>query len=193
MTGLSGTGKSAVATRLASARGMHVIASDVVRKELAGIPASEHRYAGYQQGLYATEQTARTYAALIDRARSSLSSGQSVILDATFQQRSQRADAFAMARDVGALAFCVETVADDEIVRQRLAEREHDPTTRSDARWETYVAQRRVYEPVNELNDWQHLRIDSVGLLDDVVANTLSALSARLTPEPFDTASVERH
>ena len=37
MTGLSGTGKSTVARRLARAFGARLFASDVVRKELAGI------------------------------------------------------------------------------------------------------------------------------------------------------------
>jgi predicted kinase len=186
MTGLSGTGKSAVAERLAAARGAAVISSDVVRKQLAGIAATERRAAGYRQGLYSPQQTARTYAALRDRARPLLASGQSVVLDATFQQRAERERAFALAREAGALAFCVETVADADIVRQRLAARERDATAHSDAGWEIYLEQARNVDPVEELDGWQHLRVDSGRPLDLVVADAFAMLTARLKPMPLD-------
>jgi aminoglycoside phosphotransferase family enzyme/predicted kinase len=187
MTGLSGTGKSVVAEQIATARGATVIASDVVRKELAGIPATEHRYAEYGQGLYSSKLTKRTYAAMRAHAKSLLAEGQSVILDGTFQQRAERERAFELARKSGALAVCVETVADAGIVRQRLAVRAHDATAHSDARWETYLAQARSYEPVEELDDWSHVQVDSGRPLDVVVADALAALSARLEPAPLDT------
>lgn len=187
MTGLSGTGKSAVAERLAAARGARVIASDVVRKERAGIPATEHRYADYGQGLYSPQLTEQTYAAMRERAKPLLAAGQSVVLDATFQQRAERERAFELAQETGALALCVETVADAEVVRHRLATREQDATAHSDAGWDTYLAQTRRYEPVKELDDWQHLRIDSGQPIDAAVADALAALAARLEPAPLDT------
>ena len=119
---------------------------------------------------------------MLDRAAVVISGGQSVILDATFQQREQRERAVALARRSGALAFCIETVASESIVRNRLAAREQDPAVVSDARWETYLIQTRRFEPVTELSDWQHLRIDTGLPIDDVVAGVTRALAQRLDP-----------
>ncbi|MEX2314981.1 MAG: AAA family ATPase [Thermomicrobiales bacterium] len=182
MTGLSGTGKSAVANALASKRELRAISSDAVRKELAGISEVDHRYDAYERGIYSREFTQRTYAALLDRASSLLSEGQSVILDATFQRREWREQALDLACRLGALVFCIETVADESVVRERLAAREDDEAAISDARWETYVSQASRFEPVTELSDWQHIRLDTGQPLDDIVANAMNALVARLQP-----------
>jgi aminoglycoside phosphotransferase family enzyme/predicted kinase len=189
MAGLSGTGKSAVANGLATGHGLHVIASDAVRKNLAGVPAGEHRYGAYEGGIYSTEFSERTYDAIRDRARRLLIDGQSVVLDATFQQREERERAMALATEAGALTFCVETAAGASVVRERLAAREQDATTLSDARWETYLQQVEHFEPVTELDDWQHIRVDAEQPLDDVVAGAVSALTARLLPAPLDAGS----
>ena len=189
MAGLSGTGKSAVANGLAAERDLTVIASDAVRKELAGVPAGEHRYGAYEGGIYSAAFTERTYDAMRERARRLLIDGHSVVLDATFQQREQRQRAMALARETGALAFCVETVADASVVRDRLAAREQDATTRSDARWETYLEQVERFAPVTELDDWQHIRLDAGQPIAGVVADAVDALTERLVPAPIDVAS----
>lgn len=49
---LSGTGKTAVASALASELDPNVISSDVVRKELAGLAATEQRHETREDGIY---------------------------------------------------------------------------------------------------------------------------------------------
>jgi aminoglycoside phosphotransferase family enzyme/predicted kinase len=182
MTGLSGTGKSAVANALASNGGLRIISSDIVRKELAGLSEASHHYEAYDRGIYSRTFTQRTYAAILERARTLLSEGHSVILDATFQRRAWREQALDLARRSGVLAFCLETVADESVVRQRLDDREHDKAAISDARWETYLGQASRFEPVTELGDWQHIRLDTGQPFADVAAGAVSALDARLHP-----------
>ncbi|HEX5166955.1 MAG TPA: AAA family ATPase [Thermomicrobiales bacterium] len=182
MTGLSGTGKSAVASALAAKRDLAIISSDIVRKELAGIAEVDHQYEAYERGVYSREFTQQTYAALLDRARQLLAEGRSVIVDATFQRREWREQAFDLARQAGALVFCLETVADESIVRQRLVAREHDQAAISDARWETYLSQASRFEPVMEVGDWQHICLDTGQPFGDVVASAMNALEARLHP-----------
>src|SRR5690606_22748475 len=58
--GLSGTGKSVVAHRLARSLGATLISSDVVRKTIAGISPEEHVPATFGAGIYTAEHTART-------------------------------------------------------------------------------------------------------------------------------------
>src|SRR5204862_1007368 len=66
--GLPGTGKSTLARGLAERAGFAVVRSDVVRKELAGLPAGGPSPQPLWEGLYAPEWTERTYAECLRRA-----------------------------------------------------------------------------------------------------------------------------
>lgn len=183
--GLSGTGKTAVAHALADRLDLAVVSSDVVRKELVGLAATERQHERYGGGIYSARVTQQTYAAMLRRARELLNDSQSVILDATFLRRELRARAAGLASDAGAYFFCVETLADAAVVQQRLAGRELETAAISDARWDTYLMQQQVHEPAIELDRWQLISIDSGRARDEVVADALSALQARLDPSPM--------
>jgi aminoglycoside phosphotransferase family enzyme/predicted kinase len=131
MTGLSGTGKSTVARRLARALGAPLFASDVVRKELAGIegPAPS----AWGEGLYRPEWTRVTYDRLFGLAEVSLRAGMPVVLDASFLASEQRAGAAAVAARTNAQLVLVETICDEETVASRLAARTARGDSSSDA------------------------------------------------------------
>jgi uncharacterized protein len=99
--GLSGSGKSTIARRIAPGLAGHVgavvLRSDVARKRMIGV-APEHPLgdAGYQP-----EVTARVYAQLHKDARRTLMSGSSAILDATYVSMGDRAQAKLVARKAG--------------------------------------------------------------------------------------------
>jgi aminoglycoside phosphotransferase family enzyme len=97
IAGLSGTGKSALASVLQTRTGFVHINSDVVRKRLAGLDAEARVAVGYERGLYSTEHSRRTYAAMLAAAEVHLRAGRGVILDATFQRRADRDAARALA------------------------------------------------------------------------------------------------
>ena len=61
VAGLMGTGKSVLARALAPLIGAQIIQTDAVRKEMLRIPASEHRYEGFGQGIYSAELSQKTY------------------------------------------------------------------------------------------------------------------------------------
>ena len=88
--GLPGTGKSTVAAGLADARGWALVRSDVLRKQLAGLPPAATAASSYGTGLYTAERTQQVYDALLDRARTALGRGESVVLDATWSSQAQR-------------------------------------------------------------------------------------------------------
>lgn len=181
--GLSGSGKSAIANRLASAEGISVVASDVVRKELAGLPATGRARSPYQSGIYTPAFTRKTYRELMTRGREALDTGRSVILDATFSSREWRDRAAELARKAGALFICLECRADDTVIQQRLGRREQDHSVVSDANWETFLAQRQAFDAVDELSDWQHLVLDTgQATLDETVTRARQALDERLSP-----------
>ena len=53
--GLVGSGKSTLSQALAKRLGLTVISSDIVRKQLASIPATEHRFEEMESGIYSAE------------------------------------------------------------------------------------------------------------------------------------------
>ena len=65
------TGKTTVARALAARTGWTVVHSDEVRKQLAGLEPTTSAAAGLDAGLYTSEWTARTYAAIMESARRS--------------------------------------------------------------------------------------------------------------------------
>jgi predicted kinase len=184
--GLVGTGKSLLAHGIADAHDMDVISSDVVRKELAGIAPHDRRHESYQRGIYSRRFTQQTYKAMLDRARELLKEGRSVILDATFSQKRQREMAHRLADEAGALFFCLEATADEKVVRQRLEQRSQDASAVSDAGWEVYEAQRATFEPITELDGWNHVVIDTGQSAERSREDALRSLEERLSP-----ASVE--
>jgi uncharacterized protein len=140
MTGLSGTGKSTVARRLARAFGARLFTSDIVRKELAGIAGAAP--AAWEDGIYRPEWTKATYDQLFALAESSLSSGGSVVLDAAFLNADQRTGAADVANRAGTRLMLVETICDEATVTARLAARAARSDSPSDATMGTYLRQR---------------------------------------------------
>jgi uncharacterized protein len=93
---------------LADRCGAVLLSSNRVRKELAGLDATESATAGFREGLYSTDQTEALYRHLLRRAEGLLAQGESVVLDASWTARHHRTAAAALAaqriRDRGATA-----------------------------------------------------------------------------------------
>jgi aminoglycoside phosphotransferase family enzyme/predicted kinase len=142
MTGLSGTGKSTVAGAIARACNVPVVASDAVRKELAG--RSGPAPADWGQGIYAAEWTARTYARLRVLARQRLLAGEGVVVDATFLDAEERTRFAGEAAAAGTPAILVETVCDLETALARIRARAARGGSNSDAHEAIYLRQRQV-------------------------------------------------
>jgi aminoglycoside phosphotransferase family enzyme/predicted kinase len=134
--GLPGAGKSTLARGLGARARFHVLRSDVLRKELAGVPEHQPATIGYQQGIYDAGWTQRTYDELLRRAGAILAEGERVIVDASFRAEAHRRQFLSAARDWGVPALMLYCVANEPAVRQRLAQRRGDA---SDADWEVYL------------------------------------------------------
>jgi len=123
--GLPGTGKSTLARGLADRTGWSVLRSDVVRKELAGLPAGSVARAGFGTGIYTSEHSAQTYAELFGRARALLDRGESVVIDASFGSQVDRQGARRLAAAAGAelveLRCSAAAGVADQRIRARLA------------------------------------------------------------------------
>ncbi|MBI5286528.1 MAG: AAA family ATPase [Deltaproteobacteria bacterium] len=155
-SGLTGTGKTTVAQALSRETMMDVISSDVVRKGLAGIPVTEHRFEGFEEGIYIGAFTERTYNEMINRAEGILKTGRSVILDATFSKRIYRQRAMELARRLGAGFHLIWCVCPEDVIRERLERRLTEGGVPSAGRWEVYLKQKEGFEGIDEA-PWSQL------------------------------------
>jgi predicted kinase len=81
------------------------------------------------------------------QAKKELVAGRSVAVDATFRRQSDRASFRALAEELGAAFFVIETRCDEKLIRERLEKRRLDPGEPSDARWELFPQQKSEFEP----------------------------------------------
>ncbi|EPJ40563.1 hypothetical protein STAFG_2371 [Streptomyces afghaniensis 772] len=166
--GLPGSGKSTLAGALADRLGVTLLSSDRLRKELAGIPAEQSAAADYGEGLYTPEWTARTYATLLDRASALLSSGESVVLDATWSDAGQREAALLVAERTSADLVALHCHVPGDVTAARLATR---AAGISDAGLDIATAMAAREPPWPEA-----IAVDTSGPLDSAVARALTAV-----------------
>jgi hypothetical protein len=149
VAGLTGTGKSTVAEKLAIDYGAVTLNTDVIRKELAGIDPFERHHESVDTGLYAPENVEKTYKKMVDLAWSFMRRGDNVVLDATFQKEEYRHLALIAAEGNNAILTVIHCQIDEPIVKQRLEQRLKKKTV-SDGRMEIYDAQKKTFEPFIE-------------------------------------------
>ncbi|MBJ6751409.1 bifunctional aminoglycoside phosphotransferase/ATP-binding protein [Geomonas anaerohicana] len=145
--GLSGSGKSSLAAEASRELGFDLTRSDLVRKALAGVPAAGiEPDASYRAGIYSEAMDRATYDALLAEAERALADGRGIVVDATFQRRADRERFSMLAARMRVPFLVIETRCPEEVARERLERRRHDPAEVSDARWEQYQRQRAEFQ-----------------------------------------------
>ena len=172
MCGLPGTGKRWIARRVGRPFEPVILRSDATRKILAGLSPRQRAAAGFREGLYSAEHTARTYVRLLEEAVGHLSEGRSVIVDATFSRGEQRAPFIQAAADSRLPWAVIEVTCPESVVRARLEQRAQDPNEISDADQTVYLQARSTYEPP--------LEVEPSRLLSTASGEAVEALTGRL-------------
>jgi aminoglycoside phosphotransferase family enzyme/predicted kinase len=148
--GLPASGKTTLAHGLASRLGVLHLSSDTTRKHLIGLRATFHPALTFETGMYTRAMSRRTYAILRRKAARWLRRGQSVVLDATYGQPSERAALRQLARHTGARLYVILCRANEAVLQSRLATRPADSRSASDARPELWPALRSAFvEPAD--------------------------------------------
>ncbi len=168
--GLVASGKSTLAMAWAEKYGMEYFNSDVVRKELAGVESGVDSRKGLGTGIYTEELTAKTYAALLERAGAALGRGRAAVLDASYVKSRERGRVREFARIHGVPVCFIHCFCSDEITGRRLDERARDPLAVSDGNREVYQHQLRVFEAPDELSGNELLELDTDRRVSDLVA-----------------------
>ncbi|MFH1101419.1 MAG: AAA family ATPase [Methanobacteriota archaeon] len=145
VSGLTGTGKSTVAAKIAVDYHACQINTDVVRKQRAGVDVFERHHDQFNTGLYDPRNVDATYTSVIEEARKRLVKGENVVLDATFQKQKYRELARMLAQDTGSMLILVYCRCPDAVVKHRLLERVKKKSI-SDGRWEIYLRQKETFE-----------------------------------------------
>jgi uncharacterized protein len=170
--GLVGSGKSTLAKALAKRLGLTLISSDILRKQLASIPPTEHRFNEMNTGIYSEDFTRLTYDKLLSEAETILRKGDSVILDASFIRAGERNRALNLARDIHADFYILECRLDETNTRRRLAKRMKNVSV-SDGRWEIYEPQKLKFDPITEAGSPNYFLINSAlpleGQIDQII------------------------
>jgi uncharacterized protein len=149
MSGLTGTGKSTVAKKIAVDYNATIINTDVVRKETAGVDKFERHLDKPNTGMYSPKRVHQTYKNVIDYARDILKKQGNVVLDATFQKRTHRLMAKDLAEEFNALFIPVYCTCPESVAKRWLEERMKSKSV-SDGRWEIYQNQKETFDMFND-------------------------------------------
>ena len=173
--GVPASGKSHLARALAESSGLPHLSSDITRKRLAGLTATQRA----PSGTYGSQFNARTYRELARRAAQAVAAHGGAIVDATFRHLADR-EAFASAFAGRAPLLFIECDASRAILVQRAARRDREPLRVSDAGLGVALRERETWEPLDEVPASAHVALRTDRPLDAIVGDVLALLDRRL-------------
>ena len=148
-SGVSGSGKTTIAGKVAAALDAVRLRSDVERKRLAGMAATDRSCDATQEKvLYSPEATLRTYTRLAELARLILTAGTGVVVDAACNRRWERRMLADAARMAGVPLVWVSLEVPMEVALARVAARQAAGGDASDASADVVRAQYAAREPI---------------------------------------------
>ncbi len=160
MSGLPGSGKSYLSERLAAELSAVIVESDRVRKALFSHPT------------YSARESTIVHRTCQQTMRWLLREGARVIFDATNLVEFQREMLYRLAERSGARLLIVRVVAPEDVIRERLARRNADAESTSDADWRVYRRMSGREQTIRR----SHLCVDSSGDIDGAVRKVVRAV-----------------
>ncbi len=161
--GLSASGKTTVSTELMETLSAVRVRSDVERKRLHGISASDSAAAGVDQDLYSSAVSERTYDRLAELAGGLLGAGLNVIVDAACLKARQRERLHDVARNAGVPFVLLDLTASADTLRERIRTRERGA---SDAGADVLEHQLATHEPLSNDERKHAVLVDTEAPLD---------------------------
>jgi uncharacterized protein len=159
--GLSGSGKTWLASRLAPMLGAIHLRSDVERKRLAGLRETARTGSPVRRGIYAPDVSERVYQHLAACAEQVAAGGYRVIVDATFGRREDRMRFAALSSRLGVAIRLLHCRASREVLRQRVAQRHALGADASEADLEVLRWQEAHEQPVHADEGLSMIEVDT--------------------------------
>jgi hypothetical protein len=156
VSGLPGTGKSYVATRLAEKTNSIVLESDALRKVL------------FPEPTYSAEESTRLFRAINRLAEALLKKGVPVVIDSTNLAERDREYLYHITEHTRSKLVLVKVTAPPELVHQRLERRPHE-ASKSDADWSVYERMAAGVEEIQRKHYTVDTSQDIVPVLDKIV------------------------
>ena len=175
--GVSGTGKSFFATRLAEQLGAIQLRSDIERKRLYGFAAGADTKSGIRAGIYSAGASERTYEQLAVLAGTVIAAGFPVIVDATFLQLVRREQFRQLSATLSVPFVLLHFEADKETLYARIRRRQAAGEDPSEAGIEVLEAQLASQDPLLPGEMDAALSVDSCR---DKPADTSRRLNAKI-------------
>ncbi len=148
--GVSGSGKSWLAERLAQRLPAVWVRSDVERKRMFGMMPTQRPPPARTAEIYGAEADRRTYARLTELAGEILEAGYWVIADATYLHREDRDRLLAVAGDQETPGLIIACEAPEETLRKRVSRRREADRDASDAGLAVLESQLRKRRPFGD-------------------------------------------
>jgi uncharacterized protein len=149
MAGLSGSGKTWLARRIAARCEALIVRSDIERKRLAGLQPLDTSASAPDAGIYSREFNEHTYQRLRECAGYCLQGHESVIVDAANLRRGERELFITAGREHAADVAIVRCVAPLEVLKRRVAGRAAAGADASEATVSLLDRQPSYWEPFN--------------------------------------------
>jgi len=178
--GVSGTGKSWYASRLAVSLGAIQVCSDVERKRLYGYRMYENTGSAVQSGIYTEAAGLETYARIADLARHAIEGGYIAIVDAAFLKRAERDRFSQLAAQLGVAFVLLHFTADEDTLRNRIRKRQASGMDPSEAGVAVLEAQLRSQEPL--IHEEQAIVIEASR--EPSVAEIAARIAEKMNPIP---------
>ena len=159
--GMSGSGKTTIARELLKEIPAIHLRSDVERKRLFQLKATDKSSSAIDQGIYTKQASQKTYDTLLALTESLLSNHWSVIVDATFLKQQQRASFQQLAGKLQAHFLILDCTADPESLRQRVSSRSRQADAISEANLDVLEKQLASYQPLNGAEQQQRIEVDT--------------------------------
>jgi uncharacterized protein len=159
--GVSGSGKSWMASRLALRLEAIQVRSDVERKRLFGYDMDARTGSAVQAGIYTVEAGRQTYARLAELARYLIEGGYTAIVDAAFLKREERERFRLLAGRLEVPFVLLDFFADEDVLRERICARQASGTDPSEAGVDVLAAQLRTREPLDSFERRHAVAIDA--------------------------------
>ena len=148
--GLSGSGKTFVSQGLLQTMGAIRLRSDVERKRIFGLTASNRSGSGLGSGLYTPEASEQTFKRLLELAEEILDAGYPVIVDASFLNPDRIKPFRCLAMGRGFPFRVMDLRCPTDVLRTRLVARAADAGEASEAGHEVLTAQLKSYRPLDD-------------------------------------------
>jgi uncharacterized protein len=173
------SGKSTLAQRLAIDTGISGFSTDILRKEIAGIPLTKRLPDRDRSSLYSETMSDKTYQKLCARGIEEIQNGRSVLLDGTFSSRKKRIELVECFKKNNIDYVFVESIAGEQIRKERLHDRNKDQSVISDARLDDMEMLDERFENPDELDPKHYLKISTSGDLNTSLQEFYSNLIKR--------------